>query len=80
LKKKKKPKHKEKDKIMISTLNMGLPFEGMGHKIGNPIGKMDTPCHVPYNIRTGIPSSNSKWYIYVNMIKYYLKNQREEHF
>jgi hypothetical protein len=48
---------------MISTLNMGLPFEGMGHKTGNPIGKMNTPCHVPYNIRVGIPSSNSKWYI-----------------
>jgi len=59
----KKNQNRKKDKIMISTLNMGLPCEGMGHKIGNPIGKMDTPCHVPYNIRIGIPSSNSKWYI-----------------
>ncbi len=59
----KKNQNIKKDKIMISTLNMGLPFEGMGHNIGNPIGKMDTPCHVPYNIRVDIPSSNSKWYI-----------------
>ncbi len=51
---KEKNQNKKKDKIMISTLNMGLPFEGMGHKTGNPIGKMNTPCHVPYNIRVGI--------------------------
>jgi hypothetical protein len=59
----KKNQNRKKDKIMISTFNMCFPFEGMGHKIGNPIGKMDTPCHVPYNIRVGIPSSNSKWYM-----------------
>jgi hypothetical protein len=59
----KKNQNIKKTKIMISTLNMGLPFEGMGHKIGNPIEKMDTPCHVPYNVKVGIPSSNSKWYI-----------------
>jgi len=54
-------KNRKKDEIMILTLNMGLPFESMGHKIGNHIGKMDTPCHVSYNIKIGIPSSNSKW-------------------
>jgi hypothetical protein len=42
----KKNQNRKKYKIMISTLNIGLTFESMGHKIGNPIRKngYTLPC------------------------------------